>query len=149
MSENTDSNTPKRIVLRSPFGQKEEAQAGGAITPGDLIALNSDGDFIRHGTAGGDTEVIFAEEDALQGNTIYDDYAADDRVFGHVAQRGDIVYARLHVGEVAVIGSQLSSNGDGTLQVKTGTEKSLAVALEAVDLNDTGDETTRIRVRIL
>ncbi len=60
---------PKRIHLLGD-GRHEEAVAGGTIRPGDLIKLNSDGEVVVHGSAGGNAEALFALEDALQGKEI-------------------------------------------------------------------------------
>lgn len=124
-------------------------RAGSAITPGMLLKTNSSGNVIPHNVAGGPAENAFALEDALQGRTIEDDYAIGELVQVGIQQPGDVVFGWLAAGETASPGDLLVSNGDGTLKVRTGTDIAKAVALEAVDLTDTGAENARIRIRIL
>lgn len=139
---------PTRIQLKGA-GVFEERKAGAAVRPGDLVSLNSSDKVIKHPTAGGPAVAMFAHEDALQGNGIDDNYAADDIVFHAIQRPGDHVYAWLSGGENASIGSYLSSNGDGALKVAGSTDSRLAVALEAVNASDSNDVDERIRVRIL
>ena len=138
-------------------GRHEEDRASAAITPGDLIELHtSTGRKVKvHSTEGGYAELLFAKEDALQGNEIDDDYAADDLVSYHVCQRGDVMNAFLQAGQNVAIGDKLISAGDGTLQAN-GTEATgvtvrqiIGVAEEALDLTATGAVDTRLPVRVL
>lgn len=140
--------TPKRIHLLGD-GRHEEAVAAATITPGMLLLLNNAGKVIPHNSAGGWAEKAFALEDPLQGRTIANNYATNDITAIVMTNRGDVVYAWLAAGETAVIGSFLSSDGLGALEVATSTQQRLAVALEAVDLSDTSSVATRIRVRVL
>jgi len=142
------STDPKRIHLRGD-AIHEEATAGGAIRPGDLLDVDTNGEVIVHPTAGGWAEKAFALEDALQGNSIDDNYAADDLVSYIIARPGDIIYAWLSGGEVTTKDDFLTSNGDGALKVATSTDIRIAKALEAVDASDSNDVDERIRVRIL
>lgn len=151
--------TPHRIVLKSPNGRYDEAIAAAAITPGHLLEITS-ADQVRglntvqkHASAGGVAAPMFAIEDALQGNTIDDDYAADAIVRLWHALPGDEIYALLADGENVTVGDELQSNGDGTLSKATGTNLEtghVAEALEDVDLT-TGTSTAdgRIKVRIV
>ena len=139
---------PKRIHLLGK-GRHEEAKAGGAIRPGDLIKLNSDGEVVIHATAGGSSEVAFALEDALQGKSITQSYAEDDVVSYVLADRGDVVFSYLSWGENVAIGDFLSSNGDGALRKVQGSDKPIAVALEALNLADSESADERLRVRVL
>lgn len=127
----------------------EEGRAAATITPGMLLAQNSSGNIIPHGVAGGPAERMFALEDALQGNGIDVNYASGDLVAIGVQGQGDVVFAILNAGENVTPDEFLTSNGDGTLKVASGTDARIAVALEAMDLSQTGDADTRIRVRIL
>jgi len=140
--------TKPHIILLKGEGVVEEYIAAGVIKPGHLVTLNSDEKLAVNSGAAAACEKMFATEDALQGRTIDTAYAADERVFAAIVEPGDHVYAFLSAGENASIGSHLSSNGDGTLQV--GTTNAIAVALEAVNASDSSaaaDE--RIRVRII
>lgn len=139
---------PKRIHLLGD-GRHEEGVAGGTVKPGHLVALNSDGEIVVHPTSGGPAEALFALEDALQGRTIDTAYAADDVVAIVVAEKGDVVYAWLNVGESVAKGDYLVSNGDGTLQKRSSSEIAVAVSLDTLNLSDSEHAPERIRVRVL
>lgn len=153
-----DTEVPKRIYLKSGYGAFEEGYAAGAITPGHLIKLTTDvgtdnekkgRQLIVHGTVGGPAERAFALEDALQGKTIDDAYASGDLVFYILAEPGDVVYAWLDAGESVTPADFLQSAGNGRLEKVTGSNARLAVPLETVVNNESGDVPVRIRVRLL
>lgn len=131
-----------------------ERAAAEAITPGMLIELNSSDKFQKHSHVGGPVvPPIFALENELEGEGITDNYAADDRVQGWVANRGDQVYALLADGQTAVIGSKLASNGDGYLKVHgtssvAAEEAIVGIALEAVDRSSSSGADTNVTGRI-
>lgn len=143
------STSPKKIHLVGD-GRYEEAIAAGAIMPGHLVKLDSDGKVAVHGSAAGVAERMFAVEDALQGNSIDDAYAADDRVALVIARPGDVIYAWLDAGAdgTVAVGDPLTSSGNGLLKKGVATNI-VAIALQALDLNDTGDVDTRIKVRVI
>ena len=136
-------------------GRYEEARANAALSPGHLIEVLSTGKVRKHATEGGLAERAFAIEDALQGNTVADAYAADDLVGYVLAAPGDEINAVIKAGENIAIGDKLVSAGDGTLIKSTSVSTSVtdpvvvAVAMEAVDLTDTGDVDTLGAVRVL
>jgi hypothetical protein len=133
----------------------EEALAGGTITPGMLVALQSDGTVEVHADEGGYSERAFATENALVGETIDHDYASGENVFFALGAPGAEVYAFIQAGQTISIGEQLISAADGTLKaaddIDSGEtlDQTIAVALEAIDLSDTSDVDTRIMVRLL
>lgn len=136
------SGTPSRILL---VGEPlpVEGNAGGPITPGDLVVQAADGDLEVHGTALGATPPIFAREADLEGKGITDAYAAGDRVYAHGCRRNDVVQARVGTGVDLNIGSLLESAGDGTLRlITTGT----AIAVSMVDKTTSGTEHAKVRV---
>lgn len=140
---------PKKIHLIGS-GRREEARAAAAITPGHLIELASSGKVQKHSGAGAVAERNYALEDALQGNTIDDDYSSDDLVSFLSAAPGDVIYGWLAAGENASIGSKLTSNGDGTFKVAAGSDLVAAVATEAVDNSASGASSAmRIKARVL
>jgi len=139
---------PKRIHLLGD-GRHEEFVAAGVVRPGDLIKMDSDGKVVKHASAGGYAERLFALEDALQGKEIGDSYAADDVVGAVVAQPGDVVYAWLSWGENVTKGDTLVSNGDGALKKLSSTDKPIAIALETLNLADSESADERIRCRIV
>lgn len=106
----------KTIKIKKYSDIIEEYIAGGTITPGHLVALNSDGEVIVHATEAGVILPMFALEDELQGKVIYDTYKKDDRVQVWIPGRGDEVYALLAANESVNIGDYLVSKGGGTLK---------------------------------
>jgi hypothetical protein len=132
------ASTANRVILKRDC-QEGEGKAGGAITPGHLIAWNSSGDLVVHATPGGNAAKMFALENELYGQTTADAYADDDRVPFFVARPGDVVQARIKASENIAKGDYLESAGDGTLQKVTADSADLynanviAVALDATN----------------
>lgn len=106
----------KTIKIKKYSDVIEEYAAGGTITPGHLVALNSAGKVIVHATEAGVILPMFALEDELQGKGIDDTYKEDDRVQVWIPGRGDEVYALLAANESVNIGDYLVSKGGGTLK---------------------------------
>ena len=125
-----------QIHLKGDY-RREEALAAGTITPGMLIEETAAGTYQAHSSSGGSAELLVAVEDALQGNTITDDYSADDLVSANVELPGNRCQMFLLAGETVVIGTWLESAGDGTLQAYTSGVK-VAIAKEAKDLSASG-----------
>lgn len=142
------SDTPKRIHLLGS-GRHEEAYAAAIIKPGMLVALNAASKLVPNPDVGGACEKAFALEDALQGRTIATDYAANELVSFVLAQPGDVVYAWAASGANLIVGDKVMGDGGGRLLESTGPEETLGIALDAVDLSDTGADPARCRVRIL
>ncbi len=109
-----------RIDLKHS-GHYEEYQAGGAITPGMRVQLDSDGDVTAQATQGGLGVLRVAQEDALQGYTVDNAYASGDVVFILEPKAGDITAVLLKDGEVIVKGDKLIADTDGTFIKTTGT----------------------------
>jgi hypothetical protein len=145
-----------RIHLGGEFVY-EEALASGVVQPGMLVELTSaTASTVRaHATEGGTAERMFALEDALQGNTISDNYASGDLVALCLPLPGSSVFAIIKAGENISKGEKLVSAGDGTLiaenTVASGTTVAqvIAVAKEALDLSASGAVNTRLAVRVL
>lgn len=110
----------------------EELTAAGAITPGHLLELDSNGKVVVHNSAGQNVLPMFALENELESEDIDDAYATDDVVQVWVPYRGDIVYAILADGNDVAIGDYLESAGDGTLQ-KYAADVESAASNEPVD----------------
>lgn len=134
----------------------EEIVAGGTITPGMLLELNSSDAVVAHNSAGENQLPMFALEDELQGKEITDNYASADKVQVWIPGRGDQVYALLADGQNVSIGDFLESAGDGTLQAHAAdsaavpTQAIVGVALEALDLSASANTAAgRIVVRII
>lgn len=110
------ANLNNTIVLKGELGERhEEANASEILYPGHLIEIISDGRCRKNTSLGGKGGMYFAKEDSLQGKTVNQAYAVGDPVLYHIAQKGDVIYARLPAGAVALLkGDDIISNGDGT-----------------------------------
>lgn len=156
---------PKTIILKGRENAvRDERPAGGAITPGHLVVMNSSGNFVVHNVAKGRAQRTFAVEyeNLLPNKTsaggIDDAYGSGDLVQAETVQPGAWVYALVAASATAITkGALLESAGDGTLKlVSDFTDAeidsigggSIARALEAVD-NSGGATPARIRVEIL
>lgn len=151
----TALGTPSRIQLKGNAGAYEEYLAAGVIKPGHLLKINVDGYVVPHDYERGQSERMFALEDALQGRGIETNYASGERVFVYIAVPGEQIYAWLAFGQDVRVGDFLGSDGNGNLMAvaesggSTLQRDSIAVALERIDNNDSGDNNIRIKVRIL
>jgi hypothetical protein len=145
--------TVKTIVLRGA-GIRKEAIAAVAITPGELIELNTSGQVIPHTTAVGTAGPKFAVENEVVGLNIDTVYAINDTCLFGVFPPGTEIYAWLLDGEVAVIGSFLDSGDNGVLKVvdtaaataDVARNSVVAIALEAVSPSGADG---RIKVELL
>lgn len=134
--------------------RREEALASAEVKPGMLLELDSDGKVKPHATQGGYAERAVAVEDALQGDTVSDTYASGALVSFNLEAPGAECQMLLEAGQNAAIGERLISSGNGKLicenaETSVNIQQLIAVALEALDLSQTGDVDTLIRVRIL
>ncbi len=127
-------------------GVQYEAIADAAITPGHLIKRTATG-FVKHATATGAAERLFALVNELQGDNLSDDYSTADTVFAMSCTAGMKVYAWLEASHNAAKGDLLESGGDGTLQ--KGTTNPIAVVDEAVDNSASAAVAVRIAVVII
>jgi hypothetical protein len=143
-------------ILGNPILKEYKADA--AITPGHLCEITSTGCKV-HATAGGTAAPIFALEDSLKGGEIGTAYTTANRCQIGIFPPGSEVNAILYDGETAVVGSELESQGDGTLRVvdadasvgDIGIQSVVGIALEAVDMSGSSgeDPSARIRIEIL
>lgn len=150
------ANTYKTVILKKNVSCHFERVAGGTITPGHLLALNSSDQFIAHNVSGGNCAKIFAVENALLGKLITDTYVATNRVQAELFLPGDEVNAIIADNQNISIGDILVSNGDGTLieqtalaDISAGEDapaRTVGMALEAVT---TSGAVARCRVLII
>lgn len=106
-----------RTILLKGRGVRKEAKAGGTITPGHLVAINSSGALVVHNVAGGRAATLFAVENDLIGNTIDDNYVSGDYVQAEYLRTGDEVYGLVAANAAAIaVGDYLESAGDGTVR---------------------------------
>lgn len=142
-----------RIQLDGDGYRVEEGLADGAVNPGNIVEKTSAGKWQKHGEEGGFAQIAVAVEDALQGNTVDDQYDDGDRVFVHIENRGTRFQAILKNGENVVIGEALISDGSGRLIAQTSrssdnaTKQVIAYAEEASDQSGEDGADTLIAVR--
>lgn len=147
---------PKTIVLVGDLGKyhKEGFATESGVYPGMLVAPKSDStdvphippNFIKHDSAGADVPVRIVKEDYTQGKTVNDAYSSGDLLLTHLAQKGDVVLARVASGTNWAVGTLLGSAGNG-LFAASGTKRLLQV-MEAYD--GTADTTySLIRCEVL
>lgn len=130
----------KTILLKSCCDIRLERAAGGTVTPGHLVQLNSGNTFSVHASAAQKpAPLMVALEDELQGKGIDDDYVSTyaQRVQAAVLRPGDEFYAILATSQTISIGDKLESAGDGTVREMAlssvdDPQNPVAVAMEAV-----------------
>ena len=142
----------RTIKIKNYSNVFEEYGAAAAITPGMLIELASASTVQAHGNAGKNALPMFALENELEGGTVNDVYATDDKVQCWVPGRGDFVWGILADGENVSVGDFLESNGDGMLkkhvedtesfesadpgEITVYSNQIVGQAIEAVDISD-------------
>lgn len=109
----------KTIVLRGhDKGHHDEGVLGaGVCTPGMAIELQAAGTYLQATSAIGEAVkkgVRIVKEDALQGRTLLDAYAANERVFFYIPVHGDIINIFVKSGQNIVIGDDLVIEGTGS-----------------------------------
>jgi hypothetical protein len=142
------SNPPHTILLKGD-GVFKEGNAGGAITPGHLVTINTTAEaVVVHATAAAAASKLFAVENDIIGKGIDTAYASGDRVYYVACQPGCEINALVAAAAAAIVrGDLLESAGNGTLR-KLAAGVALARALEAVD-NSAGGTPHRLRVEVL
>lgn len=140
------------IQLKGDFIRKE-LPAAAAILPGQLVERDVNNKFAIHSGAGEPHGSAFAVEDELQGKTDTQAYATDDRVQVNYQRKGNEVKAILETdlgGTPVVIGDFLESAGNGNLRLLAATDRQgVGVALEAIDLTQSGDVDQFISIEIV
>lgn len=127
--------------------QYEEGVAGGAILPGDLIKLHSDGTYIRNAEADVKVECLVATEDmqCLRGNTIADAYASGDPLSFVKAQSGMELQVRVTASQTMDTASFLTPSSAGKMKEVASTEFRMAKCLETVT-SSTADDLVAVRI---
>lgn len=136
-------SAPETILLIGD-PNRIEREAGGAITPGHLLEINSSNAFIVHNSAGVIAYPLFAVENDIAGDDLLHAYASGEKVQANWFRPGDEVLALVANGESIVIGDFLESNGNGELREHTPDSAGAAqevhplvgVAMQAIDTSD-------------
>jgi len=93
----------------------DEKTAESAISPGHLGEITSTGTIQPHSSKGGAHRRLFAKENVLNGDNVDTAYTTDDLVMCAYVPPGRRVQGILGLAQIAVIGSNLVSGGDGHL----------------------------------
>jgi hypothetical protein len=138
----------------------EEFLSSGAVTPGQLLEIDSNGAVKRHSTAGGNQSSLFADINVMIGDDIDDTAASGERVPCFWAQTGVTVNGLLKEGETVAIGGLVESDGAGDFQAHSEDstvapplgKQIIGVAREALDLSDSSGAdpaSRRLKVTII
>ena len=146
---------PNRIHRKGTFRHEEMRANEADIYPGMLLKMDANGEVGMHDSKGGDLgdEVLVAEEDALQGNTVETVYADDSIVSVIIPQKGTVVRMLLAEDQVLTIGEKVCSAGNGCIRSSADLDSPselavvIGVAEEAKDLaSGAGNELVDIRI---
>ena len=121
-----------RVALATdPAPIKVEKPAAEAILPGNLLAANSSGQFIKHATANGGGRVFIADLNMHDG--VADAYATADTVQAYEPRPGEVYQVRMATGQALVKDvTPLTSTGAGRLDIASGTDVIVGYAFETV-----------------
>jgi len=148
---------PNRIHRKGTFRHEEMKANEAGIYPGMLLKMDANGEVGMHDSKGGDLgdEVLVAEEDALQGNTVSTVYADDSIVSVIIPQKGTVVRMLLAENEVLTIGEKVCSNGDGRVRSVADIDSPsevlcvIGVSEEALDLSSGSTSGELVDIRIV
>jgi len=140
------SNTAPKTVLLKGQPSANEALAGGAITPGMLLAFSGSGVVAHATTSAVKVPALFARELEFAGGSLDEAYASGDLVPYWHCRPGDMVYALLEDTASVAVGALLASNAAGALEA-AGANFAVAQAMEAI--NNTSGGNVRIKVRVI
>ncbi len=130
-----------------PFKVEGKVATGETIVPGHLVLIDSDGELSNHDSEGQGGNYFVADMNTFEQKSVSDNLTVGQSSEAFSPTPGEYYNLVLADGETAVVGSPLTSNGDGTVKVAAtdGTEQVLAYADEA--LSPSGS-TGRIRARV-
>lgn len=113
-----------------PRDDEFNPKSGEAIKPGYLLIPHSATEVKKHNTAGGAVYMV-ADRMPLDGRTLADVYADDDRVAVLVPQKGNVLNLVLLAAENVAFFGPLKSNGAGKLVAQGGAGTIIAYAMAA------------------
>ena len=144
-----------RIHRKGVFVQEEALAGSSGLYPGMLVKLNSAGAVVVHAEEGGRAEKAILLEDALQGAVVGTVYTTANVTQYGIFTPGSQANVLLEAGQDVAIGDHLISAGNGLWKAlddldsgETDSED-LAVAMEALDLSESGDVDTLVAARII
>lgn len=117
----------------NPIRREAKIAAGQTILPGYLVEYNAD-QFRAHSTEGQGGDFFIADMNTIEQKNVRQALTAGDSNSAFVPEVGRMYALVLQDGQVADLGSGLTSNGDGTVKVAAtdGTEAVLFSAEEAL-----------------
>jgi len=99
------------------FVREDRRKAAAALTPGQLLEIDSNGDWALHSTAGGPSQKAVAMENDLAGEGIDTDIASGDLAPVAILQSGALFVGRLDNASANVVaGDPIESNGNGNVR---------------------------------
>ncbi len=148
---------PNRIHRKGTFRHEEMKANEAGIYPGMLLKMDANSEVGMHDSKGGDLgdEVLVAEEDALQANTVETVYADDAIVSIIIPQKGTVVRMLLAENEVLTIGEKVCSNADGRIRSAADIDSPsellcvIGVSEEALDLSSGSTSGELVDIRIV
>lgn len=145
-SANTVFSGPASVV--DPITRSAKIASGVTVTPGMLVELDSNGEFILHAAAGTGNDVLIADMNVAEQKKVDEDLTSGDTAKAFVPEVGCTYNVILTDGQTIAKGDPLASAGDGKLvAATTGTatpDVTLFVAEES--LSPSGSD-GRIRAR--
>lgn len=127
--------------------QVQEAIMLVAAKPGSLVALDDNGKFIVHPTAGGSGVPLVLQENYLGGMDVSENVPANATGVAIMCEDDVDYHVLVKAGEVLLENEGLVSAGDGTLQKSTtpATDNILFYAREKYTVNATEAELVKVR----
>lgn len=142
-----------QVVNGEGYAYQEKDAGETGIYPGMLLKLDTDGDVIKHDSAGGKVPLRIALEDSLQGNLVSTVYTINNPVRIMIFRPGEQVLVRAAAGFTYSIGEQLISAGNGNFKSATDSGLSDVTSLlecqEALDLSGESAVVTLIHALVI
>lgn len=133
----------------APITRSALIASGQTLYPGQLVELNSSGEFQEHSTAGTGADLMIIDMNVVEQKSATEALTAGDEAKAFVPEVGHTYNCVLAVSQTITKGEALTSNGSGELKSATITGATpdvvLFVAEEAVTTG--AGATDRIRVR--
>jgi len=131
-----------------PLTRSTTIASGVTVTPGMLVELDGNGEFILHATAGTGNDVLIADMNVVEQKAVTEDLTAGDTAKAFVPEVGCTYNVILTDGETITKGDPLSSSGDGKVVAATtgGATPDVTLFIAEESLSPSGAD-GRIRAR--
>lgn len=124
-----------------------EAQAGGAITPGHLLLMNSAGRVIVHASQGAPASRMIARENDIAGDDLNHAYASGEKCLFFSAYPGCVAQVRKAAATITR-GQYVGTGANGVVIAATPTANNITQSLVGIAL-ETSSAAGLIRVRFI